>query len=319
MEIVARSKQSAEAALVVTRAAEAAAVARRQRDDSRHAELVIIAEIGRALETLGIRDAQADQDLTPVLESVGSEIGRLRSESDRIEEALAQVRSSQAASQVLDLERELVAADARLAATDAARSRIAGAQSEVREAEQAIQRLQGELVDEQLAALFPLLSEVYRRLCPHVDWPDIRYNLRGDIRRMLTLEVGSGLNPSFMFSSGQRRAAGLAFLLAIHMSRDWCKLETLVLDDPVQHVDDYRALHLSEVLGAVRLAGRQVVCTVEDGALAELLARRLRGTSMQPGRIVRLAYVAGQGCRVSETREIGPLSEAILVTAAAAG
>ena len=40
-------------------------------------------------------------------------------------------------------------------------------------------------------------------------------------------------NPSFVFSSGQRRTAGLAFLIAIFLSRSWCKLKTLVLDDPV--------------------------------------------------------------------------------------
>jgi hypothetical protein len=157
------------------------------------------------------------------------------------------------------------------------------------------------------------LVELYERLRPHVDWQKVRYNLRGDVRRMLSLEVGPGLNPNFVFSSGQRRAAGLAFLLAIHLSRSWCLLKTLVLDDPVQHVDDYRALHLTEVLAAIRRTGHQVICTVEEHALAELLARRLRSDFDDQGLVVELAYEAGRGAYIARTRAIAPLTRQVLV------
>lgn len=50
---------------------------------------------------------------------------------------------------------------------------------------------------------------------------------------------------------------------------------TLLLDDPVQHIDDFRALHLVELLAAVGRDHRQIVCAVEDSALADLLTRRL--------------------------------------------
>ena len=59
-------------------------------------------------------------------------------------------------------------------------------------------------------------------------------------------------------------AAGLAFLLAVHLSRPWCAWQSLLLDDPVQHIDDYRALNLVEVLTAIRRTGRQVIVAVED-------------------------------------------------------
>ena len=88
----------------------------------------------------------------------------------------------------------------------------------------------------------------------------------------------------FLFSSAQRRAAGLAFLLATHLSRRWCEWKTLLLDDPVQHIDDYRALNLVEVLAAIRRSGRQVIIAVEDAALADLLCRRLRSSIGEIGR-----------------------------------
>ena len=108
-----------------------------------------------------------------------------------------------------------------------------------------------EVSDERLASLKPVLTEFYQRLRPHSDWRSIRYSIRGDVTRLLSLRVGEDINPQFVFSSGQRRAAGLAFLFAVYVSRPWCLWQSLLLDDPVQHIDDFRALHLVEVLAAL--------------------------------------------------------------------
>lgn len=119
--------------------------------------------------------------------------------------------------------------------------------------------------------------------------------MRGEVRRFLSLQVGVELNPRFIFSSGQRRALGLAFMLAVHLSRSWCKLRSIVLDDPVQHIDDYRALHVVEVLSAIGQGGHQIVCTAEDPALADLLVRRLAGEGPNSGVLITLRYSPGQG------------------------
>jgi hypothetical protein len=119
------------------------------------------------------------------------------------------------------------------------------------------------------------MSELYRRLRPHPVWSDIEYSIRGDVRRFMKLQVGNDLNPQFLFSSGQRRATGLAFLLSVNLSLAWSRWRTILLDDPVQHVDDFRSVHLAELLAQLVVEGRQIVCAVEDAALADLLARRL--------------------------------------------
>ena len=168
---------------------------------------------------------------------------------------------------------------------------------------------------EQVAGLTPLLEELYIRLRPHVDWQKVGYHLRGDVRRFLSLEVGEGINPGFVFSSGQRRVTGLAFLLAVHLSRTWCSLNTLILDDPIQHVDDFRALHLSETLGAIRRTGRQIICTAEDPALADVLCRKLRSKVNEEGTLIELSYESGIGVKVSSVTEIVPYGEQILVAA----
>lgn len=107
-----------------------------------------------------------------------------------------------------------------------------------------------------------LLGDLYRRLRPHTSWRDIDYRIRGDVKRFLSLEVGDGLNPQFIFSSGQRRATGLAFLLSVYLATSWSHFRTLILDDPVQHIDDFRAVHLAEILASLHKAGRQIICAV---------------------------------------------------------
>ncbi len=246
---------------------------------------------------------------------VSAQISANRTELTEVERALATVNASRSIEQVRSLELELHGVRQKVASAEQRLSKCRSASNQSKEALATIRRVQGEYVSEQLAQLEPLMLELYQRLRPHIDWPEVRYRLRGDVRRMLSLEIGQGLNPSFMFSSGQRRAAGLSFLLAVHLSRKWCRLETLVLDDPVQHIDDYRALHLVEVLAAVRRTGRQILCTVEDDSLGKLLARRLRSATGESGMIVNMSYSSQQGAQVASVLQVSPMPKAILVGA----
>jgi DNA repair exonuclease SbcCD ATPase subunit len=277
---------------------------------TRSALLAEVARVSEQLESLGVVTAD---DVSQTLQATSKSIESLRARSLELETALSALRASQAAAQLAERELELDAARTRLTAAERTLSRLKSADAIIEESVRTILRVQGELIDEQLATLSPLLAELFLRLRPHLDWQTVRYNLRGDVRRMLSLEVGDGLNPSFVFSSGQRRAAGLAFLLAIHMSRGWCSLRTLILDDPVQHVDDYRALHLTEVLSAIRRDHRQIICTVEDAALADLLARRLRSQGEEPGSVIRLRYESQTGSRVVERRAVYAHERRVLV------
>jgi len=165
---------------------------------------------------------------------------------------------------------------------------------------------------EQFDTVMPLLKELYRRLRPHAEWVDVESDFGGRIRGSLNFTVGNGHNVQFLFSSGQRRAAGLAFLLAIHLSRRWCRWNTLLLDDPVQHIDDYRALNLVEVLAAIRRTGRQVIIAVEDTALADLLCRRLRSSIGEIGRRFELQTSKQGAAEIANMEDIYPMPREVL-------
>lgn len=86
----------------------------------------------------------------------------------------------------------------------------------------------------------------------------------------------------------------------------------LLLDDPVQHIDDFRALQLVEVLAALRVDGRQIVCAVEDPALADLLCRRLHSTQTTEGRRLDVDLGPnGSNVVIGET-DIAPLPVGVL-------
>lgn len=239
----------------------------------------------------------------------------LQSERDRlidVERALNVLEASRA------VER-LTSVDSRVATfrrqVDATADDLVSGQKAVAMAkslEKSVRRLASEIVDERLALISPLLNELYQRLRPHSDWRSIEYSIRGDVRRFLSLKVGNDLNPQFVFSSGQRRAAGLAFLLSVHLARSWARWGTLLLDDPVQHIDDFRALHLVEVLAAFRQSGRQIVCAVEDKALADLLCRRLLSSAEEMGRRFTIDTGPNGSAKVIEKIDIMPMPTGVL-------
>lgn len=229
-----------------------------------------------------------------------------------LERALLTLEVSQTVSKTASLEDQVATlrevAETAASAVEASEE----AQAVAKAIDRGVRSISGEIIDERLAQISPLLNELYQRLRPHFDWRSIEYSIRGDVRRFLSLRVGDGLNPQFVFSSGQRRAAGLAFLLSVHLARSWTSWRTLLLDDPIQHIDDFRALHLIEVLAALRLGGRQVVCAVEDEALAELLCRRLLSTSESMGRRYELDIGPTGSTTVALEREVPPMPRGVL-------
>lgn len=236
-------------------------------------------------------------------------------ERDRLidlERALLVLEASQAVSRMSSIESNISALRAEIDKLAQAVSQSQNAVTAAREIERSVRRVSAEIIDERLAQISPLLNELYQRLRPHADWRTIDYSIRGDVRRFLSLKVGDGLNPQFVFSSGQRRAAGLAFLLSVHLARAWTPLRSLLLDDPVQHIDDFRALHLVEVLAALRLDGRQIICAVEDSALADLLCRRLVSTATEGGRRLDIDLGPLGATSVVTDQEIHPMPIGVL-------
>lgn len=227
-----------------------------------------IHEFARRLSLVGLTDENNLEALRGRQESLRMELELLREDLRIIETLQLNASLERAVRAESDAKKLYERAEERL-------GRARRSESRAQALHDAARRAAGETLNRRLERVLPLMAELYRRLRPHPVWNDIEYKVRGDVRRFLRLQVGDELNPQFMFSSGQRRATGLAFLLSVNLSLTWSRWQSIMLDDPVQHIDDFRSIHLAEVMAQLAGSGRQIVCAIEDAALADLLCRRL--------------------------------------------
>jgi chromosome segregation protein len=188
------------------------------------------------------------------------------------------------------------------------------AESRAKAIHDAARRAAAETLDQRLDRVLPLMAELYKRMRPHPIWQDIEYSIRGDVRRFLKLQVGNQINPQFVFSSGQRRATGLAFLLSLNLSIAWSRWKSILLDDPVQHVDDYRTVNLAEVLSHLCAGGRQIICAVEDSALADLMCRRLPKSGQHFGKRISLGTEWDGALAIGSERYLPQLNPRVFAT-----
>ncbi|MCR6644498.1 MAG: hypothetical protein NVV62_08245 [Terricaulis sp.] len=296
-------KQLEEANAAVSAAAVTLGEAIKRQQELTERVALIEGTLLEATEIFSSNGFDAERDNPPVAREA---LLRRQEQTASLEQALFILEASAAHDRVASLEAKVAQLRSLV---EEETTRLLDAEKAVETARQidnAAKVVANQVLTEQFDTVMPLLKELYRRLRPHADWQEIETDFGGRIRASLNFTVGDGKNPQFLFSSGQRRAAGLAFLLSIHLSRPWCRLRSLLLDDPVQHIDDYRALNLVEVLSAVRRTGRQVIVAVEDPALADLLSRRLRSSGAEGGRRFDLATGNDGASCVERALEIFP-------------
>lgn len=86
---------------------------------------------------------------------------------------------------------------------------------------------------------------------------------------------GSGGTPGVMLSAGNLNTAALTLFIALHLSVP-CALPWLILDDPVQSMDDVHIAHFAALLRTLsKEHGRQVMIAVHDRQLFEYLKLEL--------------------------------------------
>jgi DNA repair exonuclease SbcCD ATPase subunit len=324
---VARSKLSArgtrmvgaakiveQARLVVDHAQAALMVAQRRLTDMEARRTSLLHDIENVAETF---KRWAGADMPSDLSSARRLVHKRQEETARLEQALFVLEASGAHDRVAGLEVRVGLLRAQLEEEAAKLSAAERAADLARQISNAAAEVVNQVLTESFDTALPLLRDLYRRLRPHADWREIEIDFGGRVRASLNFTVGDGRNPQFVFSSGQRRVAGIAFLLAVHLSRPWCRLRSLLLDDPVQHIDDYRALNLIEVLSAVRRTGRQIIVAVEDPALADALCRRLRSTAVERGTRFDLGTSTNGSAKIERQVEIFPLPHEALGAASA--
>lgn len=186
---------------------------RTRRESLAQEEAQVSSELQRLqTQAVGLSVSLEDDQLRRSISELSTKIAGL-------EKQLGLLQASTALERIATMEKELQSTQSTADRSDRLLRAATRAENMADEAASMAKRISGEVIDERLAQLSPLLLELYHRLRPHTEWTDVKYAMRGDVRRFLSLEVGDEINPRFIFSSGQRRSLGIAFLLAVHLSR----------------------------------------------------------------------------------------------------
>ena len=164
---------------------------------------------------------------------------------------------------------------------------------------------------ERFSALSPLMNDIYSRLDPHpaftqLDFKVETYRARGTATAsVLDVDENVEANPMLVFSSAQANAVVLAAFLALSWAAGDRGLPFVLLDDPLQALDDVNVLGFADLARRIRRQ-RQLVLATHEERFATLLERKLVGRMADDDLIVHEFTSWTRGGPSVETRRVAP-------------
>lgn len=137
-----------------------------------------------------------------------------------------------------------------------------------------------EVTERRFRAIQPLVADIFGRLDPHPAFKTIEFELDTYYRRGTTTPMVRDLvaevtaDPLMVFSTSQANIAALSYFLAMGWSAGERRLPFVLLDDPIQSMDDVNVLGLADLCRHLRVE-RQLVISTHQRRFASLLERKL--------------------------------------------
>ena len=141
-------------------------------------------------------------------------------------------------------------------------------------------RARVDVTAERFAALEPLVGDIYSRLDPHpafkmIGFQHSTYRGKGTSTPVVSdMTVGVDADPLVVFSASQANIAALSYFLAMSLGAGERGLPFVLLDDPLQSMDDVNVLGFADLCRFVR-SRRQLVVSTHDRRFSNLLRRKL--------------------------------------------
>ena len=261
-------------------------------------------ERSRRLEELGLPSTSEDivsavRDALAGADTLTSELSALRSQGEKL--ALDVARAGEGARRD-ELEQQV----------DTARARVTELEQLVNSREQtgelAAEVLGGlrdaasEVVAAQLDQIDPLLQRIYATADPHPSFRVVRLLTkvargRGRLNAAVfdPQAVLSSDAPEAVLSSSQLNALAVSVFLALNLGVPTLPMQAVMLDDPLQSLDDVNLLGLIDLLRRTK-DQRQLFVSTHDVRFGALLARKLRPIGDgQRTRVIELSAWGPQG------------------------
>ena len=137
-----------------------------------------------------------------------------------------------------------------------------------------------EVTEARLRSIQPLVANIYQRLDPHpafktVDFELDTYYRKGTTSPLVIDEIENvSADPLLIFSTSQANIVALSYFIAMSLSSGERGLPFLLLDDPVQSMDDVNVLGFADLCRHLRLR-RQLIVSTHERRFAGLLERKL--------------------------------------------
>jgi DNA repair exonuclease SbcCD ATPase subunit len=139
-----------------------------------------------------------------------------------------------------------------------------------------------EVVEKQLRRIEPLLQRIFARIDAHPAFRAVRFLTRFSNRRgRLYTEMLDPLSdvtsesPAVVLSSSQMNALAVSVFIALNLGLPRRPLDAVLLDDPLQSLDDVNLLGLVDLLRRTK-DQRQLIVSTHDPRFGKLLERKLR-------------------------------------------
>ena len=175
-----------------------------------------------------------------------------------------------------ELARAQALLDDREAASDLASARA----SRLKQLADAATRARVEVTSARFEAIEPLVADIFSRLDPHPAFKkigfnhDVRYRKGASTPVVSDLTEGVQADPLMVFSASQANIAALSYFLAMSLGAGDRALPFVLLDDPLQSMDDVNVLGFADLCRFLR-SDRQLILSTHDPRFANLLGRKL--------------------------------------------
>lgn len=137
-----------------------------------------------------------------------------------------------------------------------------------------------DVTEARLRSIQPLVANIYQRLDPHPAFKTVEFELdtyyrRGTSSPLVIDEIENvSADPLLVFSSSQANIVALSYFIAMSLYAEGRGLPFLLLDDPVQSMDDVNVLGFADLCRHLRLR-RQLIVSTHERRFASLLERKL--------------------------------------------
>jgi DNA repair exonuclease SbcCD ATPase subunit len=230
------------------------------------------------------------------LDAVSKAIEGLQTLWRALGELAAALGSAPESTQLITADTEIRLVEARVADSRERAVRASAAEEEGKALQRAAVRAATAVTNRRFDRLRPIIQDIYSRLDPHPAFTDLLFAV--DVYRERSIaspqvsdpDSGVAADPLLVFSSAQANVVALSAFLALGWAAREDAMPFLLLDDPLQSLDDVNALGFADLCRHIRTR-RQLIVSTHDKRLAALLERKL-APRREGDRTIRMRFNA---------------------------